>query len=187
MKHAFPRMPPVIQAVAGSGRSRSARRLIGVTCAVTVMFASGCASTDGPFALHGVETHGGWLELTSDRVATVGSGVELVMPNAPYRARFADSQGIYYQASLPLVYRSAFGIEVPVTGGLYVPYAQPDRAHSWSEPAMTAPLLKPPLQFSVRLHGAKGHLPPAMLPVPLTPAKHQWLGPAGREQPAQMP
>lgn len=94
----------------------------------------------------------GWLELMGNRSVTVAPGVVLEMPDVPYRARFSDAQGIYYQAAQPLAYRSAFGVVTLVTGGLYVKHGSLDQARSWTESVTSSPRMEHRQFFTFRRH-----------------------------------
>ncbi len=135
---------------------RSSRRCLfsAALLGVALLSASGCTLHSPLKAVQGVAPHSGWAEITGSRTADLGAGITLEMPSAPYRARYADAQGIYYQASLPLIYRSALGTTTAATGGLYVRHGEPARARSWSEPIMPSPSMAHSHWFAVRVHQA---------------------------------
>jgi hypothetical protein len=128
-------------------------RFVWTLCIASVLTA-GCAAPGFFAPFHGVEPNAGWLELQDSRFTTVSPGVLLEMPEGPYRARFADANGIYYQASRPLVYRPQFGGATALTGGLYVPQGQAHQARAWTEPVLPSPILAYPNTFVVKLHDA---------------------------------
>lgn len=99
--------------------------------------------------------HGSWVVLQGLSSAEVLPGVQVELPDAPYRARFADARGIYYQASLPVVYRTVHGAVTAVEGGLFVRYDQPTSAVVWSEPLWGAATMPHPQTFEVRRFTAR--------------------------------
>lgn len=104
--------------------------------------------------------HGSWVVLQGVSSAEVlPAGVQVELPNAPYRARFADARGIYYQSSLPVVYRTVHGAVTAVEGGLFVRFDQPTLAVVWGEPLWGAATMPhgqtfAVQRFTVRLNGA---------------------------------
>jgi hypothetical protein len=112
---------------------------------------AGCAGPLASWGLQGAVPHSGWLQLQGERVAEVSPGVYLELPQAPFRARFTDAQGVYYQSSLPLVYRTQHGAVVAVAGGLYVRHEQPQQAVSWTEPVWFKPAMAYRNVFAVRV------------------------------------
>ena len=85
-------------------------------------------------------SRGWWLELRDERTQTISPGVILELPDAPYRARFADEDGVYFQASLPLIFRNAHGLRTEHEGGLYVRNGRSDQAQVWFSPIIGDPL-----------------------------------------------
>jgi len=110
-----------------------------------------CAGPTGSMGLQAAVPHSGWLQLQGERVAEVSPGVYLELPDASYRARFTDTQGVFYQASLPLMYRTRHGAVVAVAGGLYVRHEQPQQAVSWTEPVWFKPAMPYRHVFAVRV------------------------------------
>lgn len=100
----------------------------------------GCSDLQ-PLKGHGFQTasHGWWLEIRGERTQQLAPAVVLELPNAPYRARFADPNGIYFQASLPLVIRNSDGFATEQAGGLYVTHADPSWAQVWFSPVIGDP------------------------------------------------
>jgi len=148
---------------AARGHAGSARGLL-VTGLVTLWLLAGCSSLQ-PLP---VETrhaaHGSWVVLQGMRSAEVSPGVWVELPDGPYRARFADASGIYYQSSLHVVYRTVHGAITLVEGGLYVRFDQPGVAVVWGEPhwgAATMPHLQTfaVQRFTPRLNGSTARLP----------------------------
>lgn len=86
----------------------------------------------------GAGAHGSWLELDQPRMVEVSPGIRLELPDSPYRARFEDEDGVYYQASMPLVYRTRHGVVNAVAGGLYVRHGHPSEAMPWFRPTLGA-------------------------------------------------
>ena len=62
-----------------------------------------CSTLQDLPAINGRSAYGSWLDLNDTRRLTLSPGVFLELPDAPYRARFADKDGIYFQASRPLL------------------------------------------------------------------------------------
>lgn len=112
----------------------------------------GCASIGPSPGLRGDVLHNSWLQLQGAGWAEVAPGVVMELPLAPYRAKFADAQGIFYQASMPVVFRTRQGAVVAVPGGLYVKHTQPDQALSWTEPVGFQPTMVYSHLFAVRRH-----------------------------------
>lgn len=132
-----------------------ARRALTTLALCALAGLSGGCSTPGGWApVQGVPVNGGWLEIQGSRLAMVAPGVVLEMPDTVYRARFSDAQGIYYQASQPLRYRSAFGVVTLATGGLYVKHGRTDPARSWTESFTSSPRMEHRQAFAFRLHPA---------------------------------
>ncbi len=82
---------------------------------------------------------GSWLELTDEHRLQLSPGVFLDLPDAPYRARFADKEGVYFQASRPLQFRTQHGFVNEAEGGLYMRYDRPGLASTWYYPSLGAP------------------------------------------------
>ncbi len=113
---------------------------------------AGCQALQPVAQSQGAAAQGWWVELDSPAVVSVSPGVEMELPQAPYRARFTDPNGIYYQASRPLTYRTAQGVHNSVQGGLYVRHDNPRVAHAWVFPelgAQPAPYTQP---IAIQLH-----------------------------------
>ena len=70
---------------------------------------------------------------------TVSPGVFLNLPDAPYRAKFADDRGVYYQASRALRFSTQDGAVIEVDGGLYMLHDNPLQATTWFYPTLGAP------------------------------------------------
>lgn len=86
----------------------------------------------------GSGSHGAWLELDQHRIVEDAPGVRLELPDSPYRARFEDADGVFYQATFPLVFRTRHGIVNSVPGGLYVRHDNPQEARPWCFPGLGA-------------------------------------------------
>jgi hypothetical protein len=112
---------------------------------------TGCTLHSPLRSVQALPPDSGWAEVLGPMHADLGSGITLEMPQGPYRARFSDTRGIYYQASLPLIYRSTMGTTTSTTGGVYVLHGEPDRARSWSEPILASPSVSYSQWFSVRV------------------------------------
>jgi hypothetical protein len=115
----------------------------------------GCTSHSPLRPVEAVNPNSGWLEISGPTVADLGSGIRLEMPLGPYRARFADAQGVFYQASLPLIYRTTLGTTTYATGGLYVLDSEPGQARAWSEPVSPSPSVAYSHWFPVRVFAAR--------------------------------
>lgn len=124
-----------------------ARALAGATL---VLALSACAGLQPLPTTEKPDLQGAWLELTGPTRASVAPGVVLELPSVPYRARFADAKGIYYQASASLVYRTQHGIASEVVGGLYLPHADPTQALVWHEPLFGSATMPYPNRWPVK-------------------------------------
>ncbi|MDZ4101008.1 MAG: hypothetical protein U1E12_04950 [Hydrogenophaga sp.] len=118
--------------------------------AAALLLLTGCSGlqplpTDARLA-----AHGSWLTLQGMRSAEVSAGVQVELPDAPFRARFADGEGIYYQASQPVVYRTIHQIATAVQGGLFMRFEEPTVAVVWIEPLWGAATMPHSVEFSVR-------------------------------------
>ena len=89
------------------------------------------AGADGP-------RQGWWVELDDARRLEFGPGITVELPDAPYRAKFEDAQGVYFQAAAPIVFRTVHGVTNAVEGGLYVRNDRPDEATAWIYPQLGA-------------------------------------------------
>ena len=98
----------------------------------------------------GSAARGSWLSLQGVKKAEVSPGVQVELPDAPYRARFADQHGTYYQASQPVVFRTVHGLATAVEGGLFVRFDQPGVAVVWTEPLWGAATMAHGQTFEVR-------------------------------------
>jgi hypothetical protein len=130
--------------------SRRQRTGIAMLLALASLGAGGCASRAPEPSLRGALLHTSWLLLQGETSAEVSPGLVMQLPQAPYRAKFADAQGVFYQASMPLVFRTQQGSVVSVAGGLYVKHARPHEALSWTEPVWLRPAMVYPVPFAVR-------------------------------------
>lgn len=115
------------------------RLLLGAAMGAVLAGAGGCSSLPSSPLLTRAVSHQGWLQLEGGHITEVSAGLFLELPRAPYRARFSDADGTYYQAALPLVYRTRQGSVTAVAGGLYVAHDRPDEARSWTEPVFFTP------------------------------------------------
>ena len=138
----------------GPEPQRSPGLRAGLACVWAVVFwgVGGCASTEPASGLRGEVLHTSWLQLQGPGWAEVAPGLVMELPLSPYRAKFADTQGVFYQASTPVVFRTRQGAVVAVPGGLYVKHAQPDQALSWTEPVWRQPTMVYSHLFAVRRH-----------------------------------
>jgi hypothetical protein len=117
---------------------------------ITLTLLNGCTGLqplpeDNKFA-----ARGSWLLLQDIKQAEISPGVNVKLPDAPYRARFADDNGIYYQASQQVIYKTSHGITVGVEGGLFVRYDQPTVAVVWYEPVLGSATMPHPQTFKVQ-------------------------------------
>lgn len=135
---------------------RARQRRLGPACAVlaaglaALSVVSGCSSLRPLPVDPKHAAHGSWVTLRDVSRAEVSPGVQVELPEAPYRARFADAQGIYYQSSLPVVYRTEHGAVTAVEGGLFVRFDQPTVAVVWGEPLWGAATMPNPQTFAVQ-------------------------------------
>lgn len=130
-----------------------------VVCLAVATALSGCAGLQPLPVDAGHAAHGSWVTLQGVQGAEVSPGVRVELRDAPYRARFADLNGIYYQASQRVVYKTIHGVSTEVEGGLYVRFDQPSAAVIWTEPlwgsaTMTYPQLFPVKRFTPALNGS---------------------------------
>ncbi len=126
--------------------------------AMVLMISSGLTACKGlqelP-AVDGQSARGSWLELKDVRQLTVSPGVVLELPDAPYRAQFADPQGIYFQASRPLRFRTQHGFVNEADGGLYMRHDNPTQATTWFHPKLGAPAAPYPEPVNIQYHPAR--------------------------------
>lgn len=115
----------------------------------------GCKGLQTLPALDNQAIRGSWLELNDVRQLTVSPGVVLELPEAPYRAQFADSTGIYFQASRPLRFVTQHGFVNEVDGGLYMRYDNPTQATTWFHPKLGAPVTPYPDPVKIRFFQAQ--------------------------------
>jgi hypothetical protein len=92
------------------------------------------------------------VAIKGGRVAQVASGVQVEMPDVPYRARYTDAQGVFYKASLPLLYRTSLGTVCAMDGGLYLRHDSQGEARIWTEPVLLTPTMPYPTYFDVERH-----------------------------------
>lgn len=121
-------------------------------CAGVLLSAGACASSGRLQAVRGAEPNSSWVAIKGARVAQVASGVQVEMPDAPYRARYTDAQGTYYKASVPLLYRTSLGTVCAMDGGLYLRYDSQGEARIWTEPVLLTPTMPYPTYFEVERH-----------------------------------
>lgn len=95
---------------------------------------------------------GWWAKLPGPRVVTVSDGVVMEMPDGLYRARFADQDGVFYEAANALYYRTQHGVVTALQGGIYVRYDAPETGNPWHMAHIAAPVSRLPQQLPVRLH-----------------------------------
>lgn len=98
---------------------------------------------------------GSWLELDDERQLTLSPGLVLELPDAPYRAKFADPSGIYFQASRPLRFVTQHGFVNEVDGGLYMRFDNPTQATTWFHPRLGAPAAPYPAPVKIRYFPAR--------------------------------
>ncbi len=99
----------------------------------------GCANLHELGSARGGYAQGSWLALDDAHEHTVSPGVSLSLPDAPYRARFADARGVYFQASRALRFKTQDGVVIEVDGGLYMLHDNPFQATTWFYPTLGAP------------------------------------------------
>lgn len=104
-----------------------------------VLVLTACSTLRPLEAVHGPSAQGSWVELNDARQLTLSSGVFVELPDAPYRAQFADDKGIYFRASNPLRIRTQHGFVNEAEGGLYMRHDSPTQATTWWYPALGAP------------------------------------------------
>ncbi len=122
--------------------------------ALLVSLALCACSTVQPLpVIGGTSAHGSWIELNDSRILTLSPGVFLDLPDAPYRAKFADKDGTYFQASRYLQFRTQDGLITEAQGGLYVRYDKPSEATPWLYESLGAPWVPypnlPPLKVQL--------------------------------------
>lgn len=103
------------------------------------MCLGGCANLQELGSVRGGYAQGSWLALDDAHDYTVSPGVSLSLPDAPYRARFADARGVYFQASRALRFKTQDGVVIEVDGGLYMLHDNPFQATTWFYPTLGAP------------------------------------------------
>lgn len=98
---------------------------------------------------------GSWLELLDARQLPLSPGLLLELPDAPYRAQFADPEGIYFQASRPLRFVTQHGFVNEVDGGLYMRYDNHTQATTWFHPKLGAPITPYPAAVKIQYYPAR--------------------------------
>lgn len=112
-----------------------------------------CQSMTNPLRPISATASATWLEVQgSSAEVEVAEGVTLWLPKGPYRARFSDADGDYYQSSQPLVYRTQHNIARGVPGGLYVRRNDTSTAQAWYYPQLGAPKIANVTALPVVLH-----------------------------------
>lgn len=120
----------------------SGRRLAIVVAVAALLGIAGCAAPLQPLPTRPPEQAlGAWVELVSIPHSEIRPGVVLELPDAPYRARFADAQGTYYAPSQRLVFRTQHGLTQENEGGLYVRHDRPGWAQVWLAPVAGRPAM----------------------------------------------
>ena len=128
-----------------------ARAALLALCMVLLQLLTACADLRPLGHATGAGGYGSWLELDENRMVEVSTGIRLELPDSPYRARFEDADGVYYQASQPLVFRTWHGAVNMVAGGLYVRHGDTGQARPWFYPTLGAPHTPNPRLVRVRL------------------------------------
>lgn len=126
--------------------------------AVLLLLSQQLVACKGLQALPAPDHHnvrGSWLALEDDRQLFVAPGVVLELPDAPYRAQFADPNGIYFQASRPLRFVTQHGFVNEADGGLYMRYDNPTQATTWFQPTLGAPATPSPAPVKIRFFPAR--------------------------------
>lgn len=111
---------------------------------------SACADLQELGNVRGGYAQGSWLALDDEHQLPVSPSVHLILPNAPYRARFANDKGIYFQASRALQFTTQDGVVTEVDGGLFMRHDNPLQATTWFYPALGAPAT--PYTTPVKVH-----------------------------------
>jgi hypothetical protein len=123
---------------------------------VLCQWLSACSSVqDLPAAVNGRSVYGSWLDLNDARKLTLSPGVFLELPDAPYRARFADKDGIYFQASRPLVFSTQHGFAQEAEGGLYMRNDNTLEATTWLYPTLGAVGIPYATPLKIQYHPAQ--------------------------------
>jgi len=118
------------------------RRLATLVAVAALLGSAGCASPLQTLPTQPPEhALGAWLDLVSAPHSEIRPGVVLELPQAPYRARFADAQGVYYAPSQRLVFRTQHGLTQENEGGLYVRHDRPGWAQVWLAPVAGRPAM----------------------------------------------
>lgn len=115
-----------------------------------VLVLTACSTLRPLEAVYGPSAQGSWVMLNDASRLTLSPGLFLELPDTPYRARFADDQGIYFQASSPLRIRTQHGFVNEAEGGLYVRHNNPTQATAWWYPALGAPIT--PYTLPLKIH-----------------------------------
>jgi hypothetical protein len=105
---------------------------------------SACSTVQPLPVIGGTSAYGSWIELKDKHSLTLSPGVFLDLPDAPYRAKFADKDGTYFQASRSLQFRTQDGLITEAQGGLYVRYDKLTEATPWLYESLGAPLVPYP-------------------------------------------
>lgn len=116
---------------------------------------SACTGLQELGSVRGGYAQGSWLALDDEHQLPVSPGVFLALPDAPYRARFANDQGIYFQASRALRFITQDGVVIEVDGGLFMRHDNPLQATTWFYPTLGAPATPYPAPVKVHFFSAK--------------------------------
>ncbi|WP_089954093.1 hypothetical protein [Limnohabitans sp. 2KL-3] len=122
---------------------------------VLALSLSSCGHLQELGSVRGGYAQGSWLALDDAHRHTVSPGVFLNLPDAPYRAKFADERGVYYQASRALRFSTQDGAVIEVDGGLYMLHDNPLQATTWFYPTLGAPATPYKTPLKVTFFSAK--------------------------------
>ena len=114
-----------------------------------------CSTLQDLPTINGRSAYGSWLDLNDTRRLTLSPGVFLELPDAPYRARFADKDGIYFQASRPLLFSTQHGFAHEAEGGLYMRYDNALQATTWLYQTLWAAGTPYPEPLKIQYHPAQ--------------------------------
>lgn len=132
-------------------------RMVLLCAGVLVMFhgLTACSTLHALPSVNGRSAYGSWLDLNDAHLLTLSPGVFLELPDAPYRARFADRDGIYFQASRPLLFSTQHGFVTEAEGGLYMRYDTPMQATTWLYPTLWAAGIPYASPLKIQYHPAQ--------------------------------
>lgn len=128
-------------------------RRLRISLAAMALLVSGCAQQLQALPQGGeYPGRGSWVTLTGDPVLQAAPGMRVSLPNGPYRARFADANGVYFASTLKLEVQTSWGGREYLQGGVYLRHEEPTQGWIWTDTALGPRLLEQGIRVPVQLH-----------------------------------